>query len=62
MSWDPFFTEAYYRKERPVWADYAPELFGASGTSVWLIVRLIGFGLALGAVLAIVLRMRGRKI
>ncbi|MGI9258198.1 MAG: multicopper oxidase domain-containing protein [Gammaproteobacteria bacterium] len=61
VSWDPFFTEAYYRKERPVWADYAPELFGASGTNAWLVARLVGLGLALGAILALLLRMSRRR-
>jgi hypothetical protein len=58
VSWDPYFTESYYRKERPVWESYAPDLFSATESDSWLLARLIGLGLALGAIAALVFRRR----
>jgi hypothetical protein len=56
VSWDPYFTRSYYRKERPVWEAYAPELFAATRSDTWLVLRLLGLGLALGAIVALLFR------
>lgn len=40
VNWDPFFTEAYYRREIPVWEEYAPGLFGEAGPDRWLLLRI----------------------
>jgi hypothetical protein len=60
VSWDPYFTASYYRKERPVWDSYAPDLFAATQNDSWLIARLLGLGLALGAIVALLFRPRRR--
>lgn len=48
VSWDNYFTEAYYRKEIPVWESYAPELFGEPGRDWLVLLRLLGLALATG--------------
>lgn len=54
VSWEPYFTEAYYRKEVPVWESYAPGLFGDPGPDWALLTRLAVLGLSLGALGALV--------
>ncbi len=61
VSWDPYFTPSYYRKERPVWEAYAPGLFAAARSDSWLIARLLGLGLALGAIAALLLNSYRRR-
>lgn len=64
VSWDPYFTEAYYRKQRPIWAAYAPELFSNIENDWWFALRLAVLGIAGGAVLALLipaLRSPGKK-
>ncbi len=56
MSFDPYFTASYYRKERPVWEAYAPDLFSAARSDTWLVIRLITLSLALGAIVALLAR------
>ena len=56
VAWDQFFTEAYYRKTVPVWESYAPGLFSEPGRDPWLLLRIIIFGIALGAIVFLVLR------
>jgi FtsP/CotA-like multicopper oxidase with cupredoxin domain len=58
VSFEPYFTESYYRKERPVWESYAPGLFSDTGRDPWLLARLIIFGMAIGAVLALLIASR----
>jgi plastocyanin len=41
VSYQPYFTEAYYRREVPVWQSYAPALFGEPGVDGRLLLRLI---------------------
>jgi hypothetical protein len=62
VDWSPYFTEAYYRKELPVWQAYDPlGLFAAAGTDGWRLLRLLGVALLGGAALAgIVLWLIGR--
>lgn len=56
VSWDPYFTASYYRKQRPVWEAYAPDLFSATRSDTWLLARLLGLCLALGAIIALLAR------
>ena len=58
MAWDEFFTEAYYRKERPVWESYAPGLFSDAGVDKWAFARLLGLALAIGVMVALVFDRR----
>jgi FtsP/CotA-like multicopper oxidase with cupredoxin domain len=51
MSWDAFFTAAYYRKEIPVWSSYLPGLLDNAGEDRWLLWRLLGLALALGVLI-----------
>ena len=48
VSLEPYFTEAYYRKEVPIWQAYAPGLFSEPGSDRWLLLRLVGLALGLG--------------
>jgi hypothetical protein len=56
MHWSSFFTEAYYRREVPVWESYAPGLFSDVASDRALILRLLLFGLFAGVFLALLLR------
>jgi len=63
VSWDAYFTEAYYRKEIPVWEQYAPGLFSDTGFDNLMLIRMLGLALALGllvALLTTVLLRRGQ--
>ena len=53
VSWQQYFTEAYYRKEIPVWESYAPGLFSDTGKDWLLLFRLLGLSVALAAVVAL---------
>jgi FtsP/CotA-like multicopper oxidase with cupredoxin domain len=55
VSWDPYFTRAYYRKEIPVWESYAPGLFSDTGVDRPMLLRLAGLAVAAGIVLALLL-------
>ena len=50
-----FFTEAYYRKEVPVWDSLAKGTFSDMGTDLWMLIRLLGLGLSLGVMVALVI-------
>jgi hypothetical protein len=50
-----FFTEAYYRKEIPVWDNLAGGKFSDVGTDSWMLMRLLGLGLSLGVMMALVI-------
>lgn len=52
VSWDQYFTGAYYRKDIPVWESYAPGLFSDTGTDWLMLVRLLVLALALGVMAA----------
>jgi hypothetical protein len=41
VSYEPYFTEAYYRRDVPVWESYAPGLFSDPGTDGRLLLRLV---------------------
>jgi hypothetical protein len=53
VSFDPYFTEEYYRKEVPIWDSYAPWLFAAVGRDNALLVRSIIFAVSLAVLLAL---------
>ncbi len=53
VSWDQYFTDAYYRKEIPVWQSYAPGLFSDTGVDWWMLIRVLGLALAAGIMAAI---------
>lgn len=53
VSWDQYFTEAFYRKEIPVWESYAPGLFSEVGIDWLLLIRVLTFSLALGVMVAV---------
>lgn len=59
VSWDPYFTQAYYRRDWPVWQSYAPGAFADPGTDRGMVFRLILLGLLAGIGLALLLQ-RGR--
>ena len=50
-----FFTEAYYRKETPVWSSFAGDLFSGTRTDFWMLMRLLGLGVSLGVIVALIL-------
>jgi hypothetical protein len=54
VSWDAYFTEAYYRKEIPVWEQYAPGLFSDAGFDWLMLIRMLGLALALGMLIAVI--------
>jgi hypothetical protein len=53
VSWDQYFTEAYYRKEIPVWESYAPGLFSDTGFDWMMLLRVLGLALAGGIMAAL---------
>lgn len=62
MSWDNYFTEAYYRKEVPVWRSYAPGLFDDAGLDIRLLLRVLGLALALGMLAALLLNALYQRV
>lgn len=56
VPWDQYFTEAYYRKEVPIWDSYAPGLFSATGSDSRWYLRLAGLALSLALFTAWLLR------
>jgi hypothetical protein len=59
VSWNNYFTAAYYRKQVPVWQSYAPALLGEPGSDVLMTLRMFGLALALGIVVGLLVS-RGR--
>ena len=57
VNWDPYFTEAYYRKQVPVWEQYGPGLFSRAGSDRLLVLRIIFLVLFAGIFLALVFRL-----
>jgi hypothetical protein len=54
-SWDPYFTEEYYRKEIPVWQSYAENLSSEVTFDGWLLFRILCLGLAAGTIAALLI-------
>ncbi len=62
VSFAPYFSEAYYKKEIPVWQSYDPTgLLTAAGTDSWALIRLVGAGVFLGSLAAALVLMLWRK-
>ena len=61
VSWNQYFTEAYYRKEIPVWESYAPGLFSDTGLDWLMLMRVLVLALALGIMAAMLLVMLVRR-
>jgi len=62
VTWDNYFTEAYYRKEIPVWYSYGPALFSAAGKDMFMLGRVALLALASGVLLgSLLLPLMRRK-
>jgi len=61
VSWAPYFTAAYYRKEIPIWESYAPGLFGDAGADFLAVLRLAGFAFSLGAIAVLIIGIVRRR-
>ena len=61
VSWDKFFTQAYYRKEIPVWQSYAPGLFSDAGVDWLMLLRVLGLALSAGILAAVMLSWLSRR-
>ncbi|MFT5483957.1 MAG: hypothetical protein ACI9GW_002616 [Halieaceae bacterium] len=59
-SYAPYFTEAFYRKEIPVWEAYAPGLFSDPGRDWLMLARMLVLALVLGVLFASLLPRRTR--
>jgi len=53
MAFDPYFTEAYYRRDIPVWQSYAPELFSDPASDWLMLARVAVLCLAVGGMIAL---------
>jgi hypothetical protein len=54
VSYAPYFTPAYYRKEIPIWQSYAPGLFSDAGADLRAVLRLMGFAFSLGVIAVLI--------
>ncbi len=61
VSFDQYFTEAYYRKDIPIWESYAPGLFSDPGLDWFMLLRVLVLSVALGIMLAMLLTMTLRR-
>lgn len=57
-SFTPYFTDAFYRKEIPVWEAYAPGQFSDPGADWKMILRILGLAIGAGIILSIGLPRR----
>ena len=57
-----FFTEAYYRKETPVWSSFAGDLFSGTEMDFWMLLRLLGLGVSLGVIVALIIFPRKNRL
>jgi hypothetical protein len=64
VSWNKYFTAAYYRKEIPVWESYAPGLFSQAGIDWYLLLRLLVVALSVGVMAAMLVTgaLRRRQV
>ena len=53
MDLNRFFSEAYYRKEIPVWNNLANGKLADVKTDVWMLIRLLGLALSVGLFIAL---------
>ena len=62
VSLDNYFTEAYYRKEKPIWESYAPNLFSNTDTDKVLLLRLVIFAIFIGiAIVTLISLLKSSK-
>ena len=61
VPWDQYFTEAYYRKDVPIWEAYAPGLFGEPGADWIMLLRVLGLGLGFGIMAALLITAVTRR-
>jgi hypothetical protein len=61
VSFQPYFKEAYYRKEIPVWDSYAPGLFAEPGADNWLLLRVLALALGVGMLGGLLIDRFGRR-
>jgi hypothetical protein len=61
VPFDNYFTQAYYRKEIPVWESYAPGLFSDTGLDWLMLLRVVGMALAAGIMAALLLTALRRR-
>jgi hypothetical protein len=61
VSFAPYFTEAFYRKQVPVWEAYAPRLFSDTRPDWLMLVRVCILALALGVLAALLLKALVRR-
>ncbi len=61
VSWDKYFTRAYYRKDIPVWESYAAGLFSDVGIDWLMLLRVLVLATALGMMAAMALVMFLRR-
>jgi len=59
VSWAPYFTASYYRREQPVWEAYAAGKFSDTVDDRRLLLRLVVFALCAGLSVSLLLRRRG---
>jgi len=62
VSYDPYFTKAFYRKEVPVWESYAPKLFSDTGLDWLMLLRVFILALALGILAALFISAFIRRV
>lgn len=61
VSWEPYFTAAYYQREVPVWESYAPGLFSQAGNDPVMFVRVVVLALSVGILVALMLTSLMRR-
>ena len=61
MDLNRFFTEAYYRKEIPVWDNLASGKFSDVESDLWMLIRLLGLGLSLGVMVALAINAINKR-
>jgi hypothetical protein len=55
VSFDNYFTEAFYRREIPVWRSYAPGLFDDTDIDSFLLARILILAFSCGMLLTLLL-------
>ena len=61
VSMDKYFTAAYYRRDVPVWEEYAPGLFSQAGNDPVMLVRVVVLALSFGILVALLLTSLMRR-
>lgn len=61
VSMDKYFTAAYYRRDVPVWEEYAPGLFSQAGNDPVMLVRVVVLALSFGILAALLLTSLMRR-